>query len=232
MSYKLKFLILSILSVLIYVQLKGQCNVTANVSPQTVCAGDNVNLSANGSSIIEKSDFNNGSLNSGWNSTQAYPTFNNPCGQGPDSTHLWVYPTPSNTRTIETADYDISIGGCNIEWWMRYGLLQFSGKCEAPDQNDEGVHLQWSTDSGTTWTDFPGMDQEPVGSTTSGPPFNTTTPGTGGYWTPYSSQSKRQQSELYYWNKYEDTIPAAATTIQTRFRWAQLSNNIGWGFDA
>ncbi len=215
----------------------SQCEVTANAYPQVVCADDAVTLSANGGcGFLMNNDFNNGTIGVGWSSAAANPVFNNPCGAGPSGAHLWVGTTPSQSRTLTTVTYDVSIGGCDIEWWMRYGIVPGSGNCEDPDWQDEGVHLQWSTNNGATWSDFPGPDLEPVGNTSSTtPPFNTTTPGSGGYWQPHSSLSQQQQSELYYWNTYECAIPLSATTPNTRFRWAQLAtSNTGydaWGID-
>lgn len=213
-------------------QANAQCEVKANAYPQVICAGDAVTLSASGGcGFLMNNDFNNGTIGVGWNSTQANPVFNNPCGPGPNGAHLWVGTTPSNSRTLITVDYDVSIGGCDIEWYMRYGRVQGSGNCEDPDAQNEGVHLQWSTNNGATWTDFPGPDQEPVGNLNTNPPFPTTTPGTGGYWQPHSSQSAQAGSELYYWNLYNCPIPVSATTPNTRFRWAQLATS-STGFDA
>ena len=217
-------------------QSQAQCKVTADAFPQVVHSGDSVTLTADGGcGLLMKNDFNNGTIGSGWYSAQATPVFSNPCGPGPEGAHLWVGATPSNNRTLVTTDYDVSIGGCYVEWWMRYGLDSLSGSCEAPDASDEGVHMQWSTDNGATWTDFPGPGQAPDGSTTLGSPFNTTTPGSGGYWSPDSSHSNQQQNELYYWNKYKDSIPSAASTAHTKFRWVQLEydgqGHDTWGID-
>ncbi len=213
-------------------QANAQCEVKAIAYPQVVCAGDAVTLSASGGcGFLMNNDFDNGTIGVGWNSTAANPVFNNPCGAGPAGAHLWVGTTPSSNRTLITVDYDVSIGGCDIEWYMRYGRVQGSGDCEDPDAQDEGVHLQWSTNNGGTWTDFPGPDQEPVGNLNVNPPYPTTTPGTGGYWQPYSGQSAQAGSELYYWNLYNCPIPVSATTANTRFRWAQLATSSS-GFDA
>ncbi|MFW6019212.1 MAG: PKD domain-containing protein, partial [Bacteroidales bacterium] len=109
---------------------------------------------------------------------------------------------------------------------------------EDPEQPDEGVHLQYSTDGGTTWDDFTGTDQFAVGPNTQTPPFNTTTPGSGGYWTPPDGGTHGNYpptETVYYWHEYESDIPPVASTTNTRFRFAQLNtNNTGydaWGID-
>ncbi|MCF8330875.1 MAG: PKD domain-containing protein, partial [Bacteroidales bacterium] len=214
----------------------AQCEVTANAYPQVVCAGDAVTLSASGGcGFLMNNDFNNGTIGTGWSSAAANPVFNNPCGPGPNGAHLWVGTTASQSRTLITVDYDVSIGGCDIEWWMRYGEVSGPGNCEDPDYYDEGVHLQWSTNGGATWTDFPGPDQDPIGTNSTTPPFNTTTPGTGGYWEPDGVPPSPPTQTLYYWHEYSCDIPVAATSAATKFRWAQLSTSStgydAWGID-
>ncbi len=199
-----------------------------------ICRGDSVNLEATWPLL--STDFDNGSMGIGWSSTQANPVFTNPCGPGPKGSHLWVGTTPSINRTLVTSTYDLTRGGaCYVEFWMRYGLVPDSGPCEDPDFFTEGVHLQFSTNNGLTWTDFPGPDIEPIGNLSTTPPFNTQVPGSGGYWAPYTFNIQQSQSTLYYWNLYRCPIPPAAITTATIFRWAQLStSNAGydaWGID-
>lgn len=196
----------------------------------TICEGDTVNLECTSAFLFN--DFNNGTIGIGWSSTQANPVFTNPCGPGPVGTHLWVGTTPSPSRTLVTNTYDLTAGGaCYIEFWMRYGLVPGAGPCEDPDASTEGVHLQYSTNNGLTWTDFPGPDLAPVGNLSTTGPFTTQVPGTGGYWAPFSSLAQQQQSTLYHWNLYNCPIPAAAVSTTTSFRWAQLTTS-STGFDA
>lgn len=196
----------------------------------TICEGDTVFLECTSAFLFN--DFNNGTIGIGWSSTQANPVFTNPCGPGPVGSHLWVGTTPSNNRTLVTNTYDLTAGGaCYIEFWMRYGLVPGNGPCEDPDAATEGVHLQYSTNNGLTWTDFPGPNLAPVGNLSTAPPFITTVPGSGGYWQPFSSSAQQQQSTLYHWNLYRCPIPAAAVTNATSFRWAQLVTS-STGFDA
>ena len=233
----LRRLLLSMTSLIfIGYSASAQCEVTANAYPQVVCAGDAVTLSASGGcGFLMKNDFNNGTIGTGWYSTAANPVFNNPCGPGPNGAHLWVGTTPSNVRTLVTIDYDVSIGGCDVNWWMRFGQDMNQGNCEDPDIPSEGVHLQWSTNNGASWTDFTGTNQYPVGTNSNNPPYNTTQVGSGGLWEPPSGGTHGgnypPSQTIYYWHQYESQIPIAATSSQTRFRWAQLSTS-STGFDA
>jgi gliding motility-associated-like protein len=214
----------------------SQCEITAKATPISVCAGDSVELESTGScGYLLKNDFNNNTIGSGWSSTNANPVFTNPCGPGPNGSYLWVGTTASNQRTLVTDTFDVAIGGCTIKWYMRYGIVPGSGSCEDPDAATEGVHLQYSTNFGATWTDFPGPNLEPQGVNSVNPPYITNIPGSGGYWQPHSALSAQQNSGLYYWHKYENNIPPVATTPNTMFRWAQLSNSSAgwdaWGID-
>jgi gliding motility-associated-like protein len=219
-----------ILTIGYHTDSKGQCDITATAIPGTVCAGGKVFLTSTGScGYLMNNDFNNGTIGTGWSSTAANPVFTNPCGPGPNGTHLWVGTTASQQRTLITNSYDVSIGGCTIDWFMRYGLVPGSGPCEDPDAANEGVHLQYSTNNGATWTDFPGPNISPMGPNSTTGPFITNTNGSGGYWQPESSGSVQQNSTLYHWHSYQSVIPPVASTTNTKFRWAQLANsNAGW----
>ena len=215
---------------------KAQCTVKASVSPTTICAGQSVFMKATGAcNFLMNNNFNNYTLGVGWSSTAANPVFTNPCGPGPDSAHAWVGTTASQTRTLETVNYNVAIGGCKVDFWMRYGRVQGPSPCEDPDAANEGVHLQYSTNNGVTWLDFPGPAMNPIGINSTTGPFSTTNPGSGGYWQPLSSQTQQAASSLYYWHKYSCTVPLAATTATTKFRWAQLAtsstNYDAWGID-
>lgn len=211
----------------------AQCDVTAFVYPIQVCAGSSVFLSSVGScGYLMNVDFNNNQLGVGWSSTAANPVFNNPCGPGPNGPHAWVGATTSSARSLVTVGYDVSIGGCKLRWFMRYGP-NGGTNCESPDEPGEGVHMQYSTNNGGTWTDFPGPNVDPVGSNTTTPPFITTVPGKGGYWTPVSGNAAT--GPLYFWHDYEVVVPPVAATTNTQFRWAQLANSSAgydaWGID-
>ena len=237
MKNKLNYILLSIiLSFGFVINTQAQCDVVANAIPGTVCAGGKVFLTSSGScGYLMNNDFNNGSIGTGWSSTAANPVFTNPCGPGPNGTHLWVGTTASQQRTLITNSYDVSIGGCTINWYMRYGLVPGSGPCEDPDAANEGVHLQYSTNNGSSWVDFPGPNISPVGPNSVNGPYITNTSGSGGYWQPESSATNQQNSSHYFWHSYECVIPPIASTTNTQFRWAQLSSSSAgydaWGID-
>ena len=220
--------------------IHAQCHIDVilPLNDTTICMGDSIYLGSDGTcNYLMNNSFDNGTIGTGWSSTAANPVFNNPCGNGPVGAHLWVGTTASSSRTLVTNAYNVSLGGCVIKWWMRYGRVQGSGACEDPDATNEGVHLQYSTNNGATWTDFPGPNISPVGTnTTTGPYANVTTvPGSGGYWTPVSSSTAQASSSLYFWHRYENVVPAVAATTNTKFRWAQLANSSAgwdaWGID-
>jgi len=227
-----KIILLQIFLVVFYFAAQSQCHIDVTLPTQdtTICKGDSVWLKSKGScTFLMYNNFNNGTIGVGWSSTAANPVFNNPCGAGPNGYHLWVGTTSSQSRTLVTNNYDVSLGGCTIEWFMRYGRVQGSGACEDPDQPNEGVHLQYSINNGATWTDLPGPNLNPVGPNSVPGPFVTTTPGSGGYWPPVSSASSQANNTLYFWHKYECQVPAIASTTSTKFRWAQLAtSNQGW----
>ena len=235
----MRTIFISLISILLIsmfsIKVQAQCEITGTSYPNVLCAGDQLVLLSNGScGFLMSNDFNNGTIGAGWSFTGAAPVFNNPCPvgntSGPSGFYAWIGANSSSARYLETNPYDVAIGGCTVDFWMRYGIVPGAGPCEDPDASTEGVHLQYKTSSGA-WTDFPGPDLEPVGNLSFTPPFTTVTEGSGGYWTPYSSATAQQTSELYYWNQYSCPVPNAAWTTTTQFRWAQL-NTSSTGFDA
>lgn len=214
-------------------ELKAQgfdITIIKPASDTTVCSTSSIYFEAIQPFLI--TDFDNGAIGTGWSSTLANPVFNNPCGAGPKSFHLWVGTTPSSQRSLITNTYDLTQGGaCYIEFWMRYGRVANAGPCEDPDASTEGVWLEYSTNNGATWSAFPGPNVNPVGNTSTAPPFTTSTPGSGYYWTPSFSSSAQAASTLYYWNRYRCNIPASAITTNTSFRWIQKNTSFT-GFDA
>jgi gliding motility-associated-like protein len=232
-KYILSITVLAVLG-LFTKNTEAQCLLNATIYPNQICAGDAVSIAAiGGCGYLMKNDFNNQQLGTGWSSTAANPVFTNPCGPGPSGAHAWVGTTASQQRTLVTIPYDVSIGGCSIEWDMRYGLVPGSGPCEDPDAASEGVHLQYAINapSYTAWTDFPGPNLAPVGPNSTSAPFVTNTPGSGGYWQPLSSASAQNNSTLYHWHRYACSVPTIAATTATKFRWAQLATS-NTGFDA
>lgn len=109
------------------------------------------------------------------------PLFSNPCqptNLPVEGLVLWI---GNNTysRSLNTKAFNIELGAF-IEWDMKYGANQNQINCESPDLLTEGIHLQWSMNNGTTWTQFPSVDQAPAGNYGTSSYVN----GSVGYWTP------------------------------------------------
>ncbi len=214
----------------------SQCKIQATATPNVICAGDAVSLSSTGGcGYFFESDFNLGIMGANWSSSAANPVFTNPCGAGPVGLHCWVGTTASTIRTLEIANLNVSTGNCTIEWDMRYGRVQGSGPCEDPDAAGEGVHLQYSTNNGGSWSDFPGPNVLPIGTNSTTGPFITTTPGSGGFWAPVSGASAQSNHPLYFWHRYSSMIPTIASTTNAKFRWGQFATSSAgwdtWGID-
>ena len=206
----------------------AQCQITANAYPKEVCAGDQVTLSATGGCSYYNTNIT-------WQAINVDVSFTNPCGPGFSGAHFWMGSKNHKPKVLTSNYVNVFLEGGAIEWYMRYGRQQDTGTCNAPDAPNEGVALQYSVDSGATWHNFPGPNKEPVGDLTPGPPFPSTSPGTGSYWQPHYNPGNQQNSELYYWNKYENKIPDGAVSPHTKFRFVQLfhdgQGNDTWGID-
>ena len=160
-----------------------------------------------GSSTLQMTAFNTGMLDASWSST-GVTVFNNPCGPSLDGTpSVWFAesPTPriltTNAMSVPCGaqvcfDFDFAgddpCGGCS--------------DCEDPDQLNEGVFLQYSTDNGITWVDI----------------F-------------YFEPNSNNIGSYYQWNNYCFNLPQVASTSSTMIRWNQaaITNNFNdhWGVD-
>jgi hypothetical protein len=197
------------------------CSVTVFPDDTTVCIGDTVYIQSisylvNGGQWFS---FNNGLMPSGWSATGG-TNFSTPCGQNSTGTSYFWAQTTGVTPQITTASYDVSCGG-NILFDMKFAIQGQPSPCEGPDEADEGISLQYST-NGTTWNNIiyysPGgytLPQNPLFSSVVTPP--------GGI-TPYTS-----------WSSFNVPIPVAAQSTTTKFRWIQLASsssaNDNWGLD-
>lgn len=194
------------------------------------CIGDTLDLDAVKTDFLMNNNFNNGSVGAGW-STNVTAMWTNPCAPTvlpASGVVLWfgsnIYP-----RELQTVNYDIHCySNCYIEWDMKYGSNQNMTNCESPDEPSEGVHLQWSINNGTTWTQFVG-EIAPSGTYGMGGYIN----GSGGYWTPVAGNAAT--GPYYSWNHYLTSLPLSAISNNTRFRWYQTlaSGNTWdhWGID-
>ncbi len=188
------------------------CNIEASADPIEIYCGQEtiLNLYSSGSdSVIMDEDFNSGGFGPGWGSTPGSVDWNNPCGSGPDGTpYAWTGASTTFPRAIESASYDLTgaTAGVTICFDMKFAEQGDPSPCEGPDLPNEGVHVQYSTDGGVTWTDIT-----------------------------YYSPNGGHDPMLTVWNNYCLTIPASALTGNTIFRWFQTNSssagNDHWGID-
>ena len=218
--------ITAVFLVVIVLQSFSQCTVTAYANGGTssvqICLGDSVNLTATGGcpNYLLNNDFNDGTPGTGWSATNQ-AMFTNPCPpNSPDGTiYLWMGSTSPAPRNLTTVNFDVSMGG-TIQFEMRYAIQADPSPCEGPDEYEEGVAVQYSTDNGATWTTI--EYYAPNGDVLTYIPTLTTPGATGS--TPFT-----------VWTTRTVPIPPGAMTTSTMFRWAQTSSTSElydhWGLD-
>ena len=182
----------------------AQCTVQAIAQDTIVPCNGSTTLSVNGSGtsvLAFGENFNNGSP-VGWDFSQIVTIANNTCGVPSldGSDFMWMGNQSVAPRVMTTVPLDVSSGG-NVCFEMRYAIQAQASPCEGPDLASEGVYLQYSTDNGFSWV-------------------------TMNYWSPNGGYD----SYMTAWNQYCETIPLAAQTAATKFRWTQLAVS-GAGFD-
>ncbi|MCB0754561.1 MAG: gliding motility-associated C-terminal domain-containing protein [Flavobacteriales bacterium] len=191
----------------------AQCVVYASSDQTEVICGECVTLSHAGygsGNVSFSEDFNNGQP-SGWSFTQQ-ASFNNPCSaNGVDgTTHLWMGDQSGVPRSLETLPLDFSAAvapaGGTICFDMLFSEQGDASPCEGPDEPDEGVYLQYSTDGGTNWITIEYFDPN------------------GG-----------NDPQLVNWNNWCFQIPQGALTNNVQFRWFQDADSGAeydhWGID-
>ena len=198
---------------LFYSGVYSQCEVSTSATATTIRCGQSVSLSAFGQSngtVILNETFNSGSFGPGWGSTPGATSFSNPCSPGGvDGTpHAWMDNNTSVPRTLNSAPYNLSsaTAGVTVCFDLLFAEQGNSAPCEGPDEPDEGVYLQYSTDGGTTWTDITYFDPN------------------GG-----------NDAQLVNWNNWCFPLPAGAITANTIIRWHQTADSGAdydhWGID-
>jgi gliding motility-associated-like protein len=193
--------------VFMHFNANAQCDVTANIYPSTICAGQAVTLtSTGGCGYLMSNDFNNGTPGAGWTSSTGV-SFTNPCGVGPDAIYLWMGDQVPIPRTLTTIPFDV-VNGCEVRFWMKFAVQSAPNPCEGPDLANEGVSLQYST-NGSTWTDI--IYFRPDGVMT--PSY----PNSSGF----TSVSGGMQTAFTSWAQYTFPVPPAAISPNTSFRWIQ-----------
>ena len=199
----------------------SQCAINIAPVDSTICIGQFVSFnSISCGTHILNDDFNSGTLNTNWVPNGINPfQFNNPCNYSSTGTsvydgtpYLWIGDAVSFPRAVTTVPFNV-FASCQICFDMVYAFQGNAAPCEGPDLPEEGVHVQYSTDSGTTWTDIQYY-----------PPDNPNCAGSGGY-----------DACMTSWNNYCLSVPAAAVGNNTQFRWYQdlTSGNSydNWGID-
>jgi gliding motility-associated-like protein len=196
------------------------CSIVISPSDTTVCPGDSVHIVSipvllNGNQAF---NFNNSSIPTGWSATGG-TFFSTPCGQNPSGSPYYWAQTAAVTPGITTAAYDVSCGGYLI-FDMKMAIQGQASPCEGPDEQDEGISLQYSLNGGLNWVDI--IYYSPGGFTLPSNPGGNTSIATGA--TAYTT-----------WGTYTVNIPPAAQTSNTRFRWVQTASsssaNDNWGLD-
>ncbi|MEY3236812.1 MAG: hypothetical protein RI883_913, partial [Bacteroidota bacterium] len=172
------------------------------------CNGGQIALTAVGLgtySLPMNNNFNGGGLGSGWvaGGGQAVGTL---CGPNLDNTpYYWASTAGTGVPQLTTASLDVSCGGV-ISFDMDYATQGGSVPCEGPDEPDEGVTFQYSTNGGATWTIIQ-------------------------YWDPLGGYD----AALTNWNTYSFPIPPGAVGPNTQFQWIQVNSSgsdyDNWGID-
>ncbi len=206
-----------------FVNAQSICTITITPMDTTVCIGDSV-LITSVSNLLnagQSFNFNSASIPPGW-SAAGGTSFSTPCGQNPTNTpYYWASSAGSGTPGITSAAYDVFCGGV-LSFDMVYSMQGGASPCEGPDEQDEGVSLQYSVDGGVTWIDIvyysPGGFELPTNPNTS------TSIVSSGQSTPYTS-----------WSTFTVPIPTAAQTTSTAFRWIQTQSSgtccDNWGIE-
>ncbi len=202
------------------------CEMAAAADDDTICSGDPVNLTSDGAIglTLLANDFDDGTAGTGWGATTT-ATFTNPCGPPPPggAIYLWMGAQSPAPRRLESNDFSILYGG-EMYFYLRYAEQGDASPCEGPDEIDEGITLQYSINSGISWTPIayfnPSGVVEPNGNIYQGQGASVATGATA----------------FTVWAQYMFPVPVAAQTASTRFRWIQevSTDNVydHWGLDS
>ena len=174
-------------------------------SPASASCNVSYNFNVTGDLFGTTFNFNSGTLPVGWVSTPYQVA--SPCltKMIDNSSYFWATTLKGGVRYVVTNPLNVSHGG-DIKFYMRYGSDDPAPGCEDPDEPQEGVYLQYSINGGASWVQI-------------------------ATWAPLMNYV----GPLYKWNKYSYSIPTAAKTTSTLFRWYQPSNSgdewDNWGLD-
>lgn len=194
------------------------CTITVT-GPSQVCPGVPVTFTGQGTvtQANQAFDFNNNSLPSGW-SVSGGSNYGVLCGNSLDNTSYFWASTAVGTPQITTDVFDVCSGG-TLDFEMKYAIQAGAVPCEGPDEQDEGVSIQYSIDGGVTWVEFVYFS-----------PWGFQLPANPG-----GNNSLNGVTAYTNWNNFSIPIPPAAATTNTMFRWIQLNSSGGccdnWGLD-
>ncbi|AEA45991.1 gliding motility-associated C-terminal domain-containing protein [Fluviicola taffensis] len=196
------------------------CTVTiAGPNPLQVCPGTSITLTATGTvtQANQAFDFNNNALPAGW-STSGTANYGVLCGNSLDNTPYFWASTAAGTPQITSDNFDVCSGG-TIDFDMKYAVQGGGVPCEGPDEQDEGVSIQYSIDGGATWIEFVYFS-----------PWGFQLPANPG-----GNNSINGATAYTNWSNFSIPIPPGATTTNTMFRWIQVNSSGGccdnWGLD-
>lgn len=198
----------------------AQCTVTTINDIITTCPNTSVTVGVYPYSTgVFNTLYNfNNTLPPGWQTTGAI-SFGNPCGSSIDGTPYYWASTSVGIPSITTSPINTSCGG-EIRFDLVYAIQGGASPCEGPDQLNEGVLVQYSTDNGANWADI--VYLVPDG-TTAPHINNSAAPATTGP-TPFTQ-----------WNTLTFPLPYNAISSSTLFRWIQPNSSgsccDNWGLD-
>lgn len=195
----------------------AQCEISVSAilqgsNQQTLVCGDSAQLIVSNAfgvgAVVFEENFNTGAP-TGWQST-SQATYTNPCSPGgvDGTTHLWMGSAAAVPRIMTTLPFNLSaaIAGATVCFDMLFATQGNAAPCEGPDEPNEGVFLQYSTNGGTTWVDIH-----------------------------YFNPNGGNDPQLVNWNNWCFSLPAAAISPNTQIRWAQTSDSGAdydhWGLD-
>ena len=217
LSLKNVFIIIILSLIIFNGNLSAQCEITLYANDTIICQGDSVSLWASGEcGSLMNNNFNDGTPGAGWVATTGVD-FSNPCGDGPDSIHMWMGGNVPIPRILTTVPFSVTTD-CIISFWLKFAIQGQNSPCEGPDLVGEGVSLQYSIDDGITWVTIAYFRPDGV--------ICPTFPYTAGF----TSVNSGQTTAFTSWNQYNFLVPPGAVSSATRFRWYQEVYS-GQGFD-
>lgn len=204
------------LTFLFSLEVNAQCNIELETDTLMPECGDSAHLEVKVEESPDGENFNDQALDSSWDASSGMD-LSNPCSTSLDnSTYLWMGSSSAPPRYLSTPQLNMQTGG-QVCFELKMEHQNNVSPCEGADLPDEGVHLQYSTDDGSSWTDIYYFNPDTACCGCNG--------GCGGL----------PPSPFVDWDQYCVTIPPNAQTDSTRFRWLQNSSSGShydhWGLD-